>query len=94
MNDHADYCVRHMWNNLTQGPCTQCMNSEQKLAYVWAQMRNAMEDGEPIPMMCPYCMSVIQAGEKPCCPTMRNAIAAILEREDRMRLMTEAIRGN
>lgn len=93
MSDHSDFCARHMWNVLTQGPCCQCMNSAQKLDYVWRQMRMAKLDPEHCHIQCPYCLSVGTDG-KPCCGTMRKAMAAVLEREDVVGVMMEAANRN
>ncbi len=89
MTEHVQYCARHMWNVLTQGPCCQCMTSEERLAYVWGQMRVRQEI-----LQCPYCLGTVAAGAKPCCKTMSHAIAAILEREDRVKLVMEAANRN
>ena len=90
----ADYCARHMWNLSTQGPCLQCMDSNEKLAFVWAQMREARAICEPSHLSCPYCLSFVEFGGIPCCVTMGRALAAILEREDRMRVAMGAYGSN
>lgn len=92
--DHSQYCARHMWNIITQGPCCQCMTSEAKLAYVWEQVRLAKMAENPPALMCPYCLSVAEDGSKPCCKTLGNAIAAILQREDVMQCVMEQANRN
>jgi hypothetical protein len=93
MSDHPDFCARHMWNVLTQGPCCQCMTSQQKLDYVWKQMRMAKLSPKNCHIQCPYCLSVVTDG-KPCCGVMRKAMAAVLEREDVVCVMMEAANRN
>ena len=93
MNHNGAYCVRHMWNPLTQGPCCQCMSGRQKLDYVWKQMRDARNAPELCLIQCPYCLKLITDG-KPCCDTIRKAMAAILAREDVVNLAMEASNRN
>jgi hypothetical protein len=89
----SQYCVQHMWNTITQGPCCQCMTSQEKLAYVWGQMRHSGPDEETM-IQCPYCLSAIKIGDKPCCHTLSRAVAAILQREDVMRCVMEQANRN
>lgn len=91
----TDFCARHMWNTITQGPCCQCMTPQQRLDYLWKQMRAArlLPDPAMAKIQCPYCLSIILQG-KPCCETTRKAIAAILEREDVVHVMMEGASRN
>ena len=93
MNHNGAYCVRHMWNPLTQGPCCQCMTGQQKLDYVWKQMRDARLSPKDCVIQCPYCLSMITDG-KPCCYVIARAMAAILAREDVVNLAMEAAQRN
>jgi hypothetical protein len=93
MNHHGAYCVRHAWNPLTQGPCCQCMTGQQKLDYVWKQMREARLSPRDCLIQCPYCLSMITDG-KPCCDVVARAMAAILAREDVVNLGMEAAQRN
>ena len=89
----GDYCARHAWNKFLNGPCCQCMSSDRKLEYVWEQMRKARLSPDICKIQCPYCLSVVGDG-KACCSTMSHAMAAVLEREDRVDLMMEAANRN
>ena len=80
--DHAQYCARHMWNTLTQGPCTQCMTSNEKIAFVWNQMRLMWARAEHLPLQCPYCMAVNAVDAELCCRTLKHCVKAITEREN------------
>jgi hypothetical protein len=90
-----NFCVRHAWDITQHGPCPQCMTSEQRLAYVWEQVRLAklaVEFGSnPKDIQCPYCLCGVPAGATPCCDTLGRAIAAILEREDVMQCVMEQV---
>ena len=94
MSDHSDFCARHMWNTLTQGPCCQCMTGQQKLEYVQRQVRMAKIASGECMIQCPYCLSRVGKDGKPCCPTMGRAIAAVLEREDVVDILMEAASRN
>lgn len=90
----SDFCVRHMWNTLTQGPCCRCMDSNEKIAFVWTQMRAMWETGEHAPMHCPYCLRTVPVGDDMCCGTLRRAVRAITERENAVDgLMEQAARN-
>ena len=93
MNHNGAYCVLHAWNALTQGPCCQCMTGQQKLDYVWKQMREARLSPKDCLIQCPYCLSMITDG-KPCCDVVARAMAAILAREDVVNLAMEAANRN
>jgi hypothetical protein len=75
------------------------MTGQQKLDYVWKQMRDARDarDARLSPkdcvIQCPYCLSMITDG-KPCCDVIARAMAAILAREDVVNLAMEAAQRN
>lgn len=79
---HSDFCARHMWNVLTQGPCCQCMSANEKIAYVWTQMRAMWATAEHVPLQCPYCLTVNAVGADLCCSTLKRCVQAVVERED------------
>lgn len=90
----SDFCARHMWNTVTQGPCCQCMNSNERIAFVWEQMRTMWARAEHLPLQCPYCLSTVPVGADMCCPTMKRAVAAIAERENAVDKLMENIAKN
>ena len=72
------------------------MTGQQKLDYVWKQMREARSSPRDCLIQCPYCLSIITDG-KPCCDVIARAMAAILLRsviEDVVDLAMEAANRN
>jgi hypothetical protein len=69
------------------------MSGQQKLDYVWKQMREARLSPKDCCIQCPYCLKMITDG-KPCCDTIAKAMAAILAREDVVNLAMEAANRN
>lgn len=90
-----NFCIRHAWDTTQHGPCPQCMTGEQKLAYIWEQVRTAKlaQELEATAkyLQCPYCLCMIPPGGKPCCQTLGSAIAVILEREDVMQMVMQNV---
>ncbi len=89
-----DFCARHMWNTITQGPCCQCMTPNDKIAYVWGQMREMWKKAEHAPLMCPYCLTVNAVGAELCCPTLKRCVNAITERENAIDRLEEKVTRN
>jgi hypothetical protein len=70
------------------------MTGQQKLDYVWKQMREARLSPKACLIQCPYCLSMITDDGKPCCDVVARAMAAILAREDVVNLGMEAANRN
>jgi hypothetical protein len=94
MAEHSAFCARHMWNVLTQGPCCQCMSANEKIAYVWTEMRKMWAAGEHAPLMCPYCLTVNAVGAELCCTTLKRCVKAITERENAVDALQQKVAKN
>lgn len=78
-----------MWNKLTQGPCCQCMTGNEKIAFVWTQMREMWAKKEHAPLQCPYCLVVNAVGADLCCMTLKRCVQAVVNRENMVDEMME-----
>jgi hypothetical protein len=70
------------------------MTANEKIAFVWNQMRAMWEKAEHLPLQCPYCLRVVPVGADMCCGTMRRCVRAVTERENAVdALMEKAVRN-
>ena len=83
-----------MWNTLTQGSCCQCMTSDEKIAFVWAQMRAMWAKHEHAPLQCPYCLCVNAVGADLCCKTLKRCVQAVVDRENMVDELMEKANRN
>lgn len=73
------------------------MTGTEKLAEIWRQVHEIRAEGAARVIACPYCFGRIVEGEdEMCCPTMGQALKAVLDAADLCEQVDQAkrIRGN
>jgi hypothetical protein len=70
------------------------MTPNERIAYVWNQMRAMWSKAEHVPLMCPYCLKMNAVGAELCCPTLKRAVQAIVERENAVDKLQEKASRN